>query len=104
MTRKMGNKFNDYLKEKLKNPKIKKDFDAYDMPMRLAMAIVAAREKIGWTQTQLATKVGTSQPAIALLESGSQKNVELQTIYRIERALRPHFWFQIGAPENLEAA
>jgi ribosome-binding protein aMBF1 (putative translation factor) len=97
-------KFGDYLKEKLKNPRIKKTFDKYDMPMRLAMAIVDAREKAGLTQTQLAAKIGTSQPAIALLESGDQLNVELQTISRIERALHPHFWFHIGEPKRLAAA
>ena len=43
---KRGHKFDNYLKEKLKNPKTKKAFDAYDIPMpRLAMAIVTAREK-----------------------------------------------------------
>ncbi len=99
-----GKKFDEYLKEKLKNPKVKKAFDEYDMPMRLAMAIVTAREKAGLTQSQLAAKVGTSQPAIALLESGDQLNVELQTISRIERALHPHFWFPIGEHHKLIAA
>ena len=39
------------------------------------------------TQKELAEKVGTSQPAIARLESGNYKNVSLSFIRRLALAL-----------------
>jgi transcriptional regulator with XRE-family HTH domain len=39
------------------------------------------------TQKQLAEKVGTSQPAIARLESGNYKNVSLSYLRRIGKVL-----------------
>ena len=80
-------KFNDYLQEKLKNPKFKKHFEEYDLPVRLAAAIVEAREKAGLTQAQLADRIGTKQPAIARLEAGDDLNPRLQTIEKIVAAL-----------------
>ena len=34
------------------------------------LAVVEARRKLGWTQRDLATAIGVSQPVIARLESG----------------------------------
>jgi ribosome-binding protein aMBF1 (putative translation factor) len=85
--------FRDHLKEQLKSPKFKKAYDEYDTALRLAMAVSAARTKAKLTQKELADKIGSTQPAIARLEAGDEINPELQTIFKIERALHPHFWF-----------
>jgi len=97
-------KFDDYLQEKLKNPKFKKHFEEYDLPVRLAVEIVRAREKADLTQVELGKRVGMSQSAIARLESGDEINPEFQTITKIAHALRPHFSFVIGEPRKLAAA
>jgi len=97
-------KFDNYLQEKLKNPKLKKHFEKYDLPVRLALEIVRAREAKGFTQSELGKLVGMDQSAIARLESGDDINPEFKTIAKIEAALRPHFVFVIGEPKKLAAA
>ena len=96
-------KFDDYLKDQLKNPRFKKHFDEYNLAIRLAMEIIRAREKAGLTQEQLGKRIGMSQPAVARLESGDEINPEFQTIIKIAQALQPHFSFVIGEPKKLAA-
>jgi transcriptional regulator with XRE-family HTH domain len=55
--------------------------------MRLEQDLVALREARGVSQAQLAKALGVSQPAIAKLESGKAKNIELRTLVRAVSAL-----------------
>ena len=55
--------------------------------MRIEQDLVALREARGMSQTQLAKTLGVSQPAVAKLESGKTKNVELRTLVRAVSAL-----------------
>lgn len=53
-----------------KNPKIKMAYDRLDDEFAFAAAIIDARAKAKLTQSQLARRMGTTQSAIARLESG----------------------------------
>src|SRR5262245_34448039 len=55
--------------------------------MRIEQDLVALREARGVSQTQLAKTLGVSQPAVAKLESGKTKNIELRTLVRAVSAL-----------------
>jgi transcriptional regulator with XRE-family HTH domain len=55
--------------------------------LRLEQDLVALREGRGVSQAQLAKALGVSQPAIAKLESGKAKNIELRTLVRAVSAL-----------------
>jgi DNA-binding XRE family transcriptional regulator len=55
--------------------------------MRLEQDLIALRESQGVSQAQLAKALGVSQPAIAKLESGKAKNIELRTLVRAVSAL-----------------
>jgi len=55
--------------------------------MRVEQDLVALREARGVSQEQLAKMLGVSQPAIARLESGKAKNIELKTLVRAVAAL-----------------
>ena len=63
--------FNDFLKESLKKPKIKTEFDRLQPEFALIEAIVKARREKGLTQAKLAKKIGTKQSAISRLERGT---------------------------------
>ena len=75
------------LQEQLRNPEIKKEYDAVEAEFALAREILALRQQKNLTQRQLAEKAGTSQPAIARVESGSYRNLSLAFIRRIAEAL-----------------
>ncbi len=79
--------YDDILKKEMKNDDFKKEYDSLEEEFTLAKEIIALRKKNKLTQKQLAEKVGTSQPAIARLESGNYKNISLSFLRKIANAL-----------------
>ncbi|OQA62793.1 MAG: anaerobic benzoate catabolism transcriptional regulator [Ignavibacteria bacterium ADurb.Bin266] len=75
------------LKNQMKNDEFKKEYDLLEEEFDLAREIIKLRTKASLTQKQLAELAGTSQPAIARLESGSYNNVSLAFLRRIGKAL-----------------
>jgi|TARA_Y100000310_G_C20344120_1_gene651211 DNA-binding XRE family transcriptional regulator/phage-related protein len=63
--------FNQYLKEKMKDPEYKKQYDALESEFAIIEGVIKKRLENKMTQAQLAKKVGTTQSAIARLESGT---------------------------------
>jgi len=55
---------------------------------RLAEQIAALRDKHGWTQAELARKVGTTQSGIARLENPNYRNYSLKLLERVASVLR----------------
>lgn len=62
--------FDEFLKESLKNPKIKAEYDLLQPEFELINILIQARAKKGLTQNKLAQKMGTKQSVISRLESG----------------------------------
>ena len=89
-------KFKDVLKEELKDPEIKKEYENLREEFELANRIIELRKKAGLTQEELAKKVHTSQPSIARLESGNYRNVSLSFLRKVGNALgvEPHVDFR----------
>lgn len=58
-------------KELLSNPEVKKEYDRLAPRYAVISQLIAARDKSGLTQAQLAKKMGTKQSAIARLEGGN---------------------------------
>ena len=80
-------RYEDFLKQQLKNPKFRKEYESLESEFALAREIIELRIKSKLTQKQLAQQIGTSQPAIARIESGSYRNVSLSFLRRIADAL-----------------
>jgi predicted transcriptional regulator len=54
----------------LANPKVRAEHDALRPEFEIAAELLRARLRAGLSQTELAARMGTSQSAIARLESG----------------------------------
>ena len=54
----------------LKDPAIKREYDALEDEFALIEALLKARTRANMTQAQVARRMGTSQSAVARLESG----------------------------------
>jgi DNA-binding XRE family transcriptional regulator len=80
-------RYSDFRKQQLKDPKVRREFDALDGEFQLAKEIIELRIRRKLTQKQLALQMGTSQPAIARIESGSYHNVSLAFLRRLADAL-----------------
>jgi toxin-antitoxin system, antitoxin component, xre family len=74
--------FNDFLKEQLKNPNLKKEYDALEAEFSIIQAIIDARKVSGLTQKDLAERTGIAQSDISKLENGSA-NPSLRTLQRL---------------------
>ena len=64
-------KWKDLEKELLSDPKVKKEYDRLAPRYAVISALIAARIKKGFTQKELAQKMGTKQSSIARLEGGN---------------------------------
>lgn len=71
----------------LKDKELKKAYDALGPEFALAEQIIKKRLALGWSQSELARKMGTKQSAIARLESGSY-NPSMAFLQKTVKALR----------------
>lgn len=81
--------FDVWLKEELKNPDFKAEFDRQQPEFAVINAIILARRKKGVTQEVLAQKLGTKQSVISRLESG-RANPSIMFLKRLAQALNRH--------------
>jgi predicted transcriptional regulator len=79
--------FDRFREEQLKKGELRKEYDALEREFALAKEIIELRRRHNLTQKQLAERIGTSQPAIARLESGSYENLSLSFLRRVAEAL-----------------
>lgn len=63
------------------------EYERYEREFAIAKQIIKLRKKRNLTQKQLAELSGTSQPAIARLESGEYKNFSISFLKKIGKAL-----------------
>lgn len=78
--------FQDHLKESLKDPGFRKEWEATEPEHNLARQIIEARLKQNLSQRDLAARVPTSQAIVSRIESGSA-NSSIALIKRFARAL-----------------
>jgi transcriptional regulator with XRE-family HTH domain len=76
----------EYKKRSLKNPNLKKAFEALEPENALAAALIHLRLAKGLTQEQLADLLGTKQESIARLERGKSLPT-LNTVRKVANAL-----------------
>jgi ribosome-binding protein aMBF1 (putative translation factor) len=62
--------FEKLAKEWLKDPAVKAEYDRLAPEFEISLELVRARQRAGLSQAELAERMGTSQSAIARLESG----------------------------------
>lgn len=78
--------FEDVLEEALKDPEIKKGYDALELEFSIIEQVIRKRLEKGLSQKQLAEKIGTKQSAIARLEGGNT-NPSVAFLEKVSKAL-----------------
>ncbi len=81
-----SNRFDDYLKEELKDPAFKREWDNLQAEYAIAEAIIRARAENGVTQKELSERTGISQSDIIKFECGNG-NPSLRTLKRLANGL-----------------
>ena len=78
----MSVKFDDFLKDQLKDPEIKREYDALQPERTIMQTLIDARKRSGLTQKELAERTGIAQSDISKLEHGNA-NPSLRTLQRL---------------------
>lgn len=78
--------FNDFLKEQLKDPKIKAEYQALEPEFAIIQAMIDARKLKGITQKELSERTGIAQGDISKLENGNG-NPSIKTLQRLASAM-----------------
>lgn len=86
MSKRLIYTFENHLKESLKDPEFKKEWEESEVEYQLGRKLIEARLKNNMSQRELAKKVGTSQAAISRIES-MDANPSLSLLKRISTAL-----------------
>jgi len=84
---KRGRTVKEHIKEKMKNPEFRRAWKELDSEFDLLKGMLKARERVGLTQTALARKIGTKQPALSRLERGGSEKPTIETLKKIADAL-----------------
>jgi ribosome-binding protein aMBF1 (putative translation factor) len=77
--------FEEIKSELLANPAVRAEYDALAAEFDIAAELLRARKRAGLSQAELAQRMGTSQSAIARLESG-QTLPSTKTLLRFAEA------------------
>ena len=84
----MSDSLKKFKSKALRRPGVKDAYDALDDEFRFLDEILKARLATGLTQSEVAARVGTTQSAIARLESGARRHSpSIATLQRYAKAL-----------------
>lgn len=79
-------KFDDFLKEQLKDTEIKEEYEALEPEFAIIQAMIDARKLKGITQKELSERTGIAQGDISKLENGNG-NPSIKTLQRLAKAM-----------------
>ena len=79
--------FEDLLSEQLQDEAFRQEYAKLEEEFSVAREVIRLRKEQNLTQAELAQRVGTSQPAIARLESGNYRRLSLSFLERVAKAL-----------------
>jgi ribosome-binding protein aMBF1 (putative translation factor) len=82
--------------ELLADPEVKREYDALAAEFEFSAELLRARLRAGLSQAELAARMGTSQSAIARLESG-QTLPSTKTLLRFAEATGSKVEFRLSA-------
>ena len=77
----------DLVKPYFRDRKLREKIKAGVKRLKVITQLVELREKLGMTQTELAGRIGVSQPFIARIENDETSNLSLETLVKMVDAL-----------------
>jgi len=88
--------FEEFKTELLANPEVKREYDAMAPAFEIAAELLRARRRTRLSRAELAERMGTSQSAIARLESG-ETLPSTKTLLRFAEATGSKIKFRLSA-------
>ena len=78
--------FNELLAEQMKDPEVRKEWEALEPEYTIKRAMIDARNSEGLTQKELSERSGIAQGDISKLENGNA-NPSIRTLQRLAAAM-----------------
>ena len=78
--------YDKFIEEQMKDPALRKEWEALQPEMAIVKAMIDARERTGMTQKELSDKTGITQADISRLENGNA-NPSLKTLQRLAEGM-----------------
>lgn len=78
--------YNEFFNEMMKDPEVKKEYDALDPEFQFVREMIKARHEAGLTQQELAERTGIQQANISRIENGNG-NPSLATLTKIANGM-----------------
>lgn len=78
--------FREFLNEQLRDPEVKREYDALEAEYSIKQAIIDARNAVNMSQQELSQRTGIAQSDISKLENGNA-NPSLKTLRRLAAGL-----------------
>lgn len=104
MKRRMNlGRFEDWLREEMKDPRFRRGYAKERRSVFLAYRILELRQRVGISQNEVARRMGTSQQAVARLESGKYHGFTLKTLEKIAGALGAELVIDLKRPARRPA-
>lgn len=99
----VGTSVSDHLKESLKDPEFRAEYERLTPFEALARIVIMRRAALGLTQAELAARMDTTASAISRIESG-QHATSARTLKKLAEALgaRAVLGFEFGSTEDPE--
>jgi predicted transcriptional regulator len=79
-------KFKDHIKEQLKDPEFRSEYEALEPEYEIIRQIIRARSELNMTQKELAERTGIKQSNISRLERGTY-NPSLSSLKKVAHGL-----------------
>jgi len=101
---KKNTKTKNWVEDKLKDPQFRKGFEEEYEKLSIGEQLVHLRLKVGFTQAQVAKKIGTTASAISRYENAEYDSYEIKTLRKIVEACGGHLKLIFEGPEDKEVA
>lgn len=82
-----GERFDPWLREQLRDPEVRKAYRHERKALFLAYKIATLREELGWSQAELARRIGCRPQAVARLEDGDFEGFTLLALEKLAEAM-----------------
>jgi len=86
MKNRKATRYEDFEAKLLQNPEIRREYEVLKPKYDMIRLLIERRNQLHVSQAELATTIGTKQPAISRLERGDS-NTTIDTLFKVTNAL-----------------
>jgi transcriptional regulator with XRE-family HTH domain len=96
--------FDDYLQQKLDDPEFRQEWEALAPAFQVVCTLIETRNRLGWTQAELAQRMGTTAACVSRAESTGEATPEFLAQFAAAVGGRATLLLELPGREQLPIA